>query len=213
MSIFLTRGEDTDKTDRKDSTIEKLIRMNKALSHEEPDRVPVSDFYWGGFIERWKKELNLPDDANPYYHYDMDWIVTVPNMDPWIREFETIEENTEKVVVKTGFGAYMSKKFDCPMPENYAWEIDTFGFHLMRGTTAELRDAVEVAFVPAEGRGQGGGAAYSYLDLSAVAGPTYTYWLVDVDTDGQRTVHGPLEVPFVFASPLMAPFQFAALPR
>ena len=28
MSIFLTRGEDTDSTDRKDTTIEKLIRMN-----------------------------------------------------------------------------------------------------------------------------------------------------------------------------------------
>ena len=26
-----------------------LERMNQALRHEEPDRVPISDFFWGGF--------------------------------------------------------------------------------------------------------------------------------------------------------------------
>jgi hypothetical protein len=48
----------------------------------------ASDFLdtsWGG-----RKELDLPNDASPYY-YDPDWIVTVPNMDPWIRAFETIK--------------------------------------------------------------------------------------------------------------------------
>ena len=34
--------------------------------------------------------LGLPEDANPYYYYDLDWIATVPNMDPWIRSFETL---------------------------------------------------------------------------------------------------------------------------
>ena len=125
MGRFDTTGK-SDSSERKESTLAKLTRMNKALQHEEPDRVPVSDFFWGGFIDRWRKELNLPEDANPYYYYDLDWIVTVPNMDPWIREFETIKENKEEVVVKTGYGAYMRKKFECPMPENYAWEIDTF---------------------------------------------------------------------------------------
>jgi hypothetical protein len=52
--------------------------MKTALSHREPDRVPISDFFWGGFIRRWRQELNLPADANPYYYYDLDWIVTVP---------------------------------------------------------------------------------------------------------------------------------------
>ena len=110
---------------RKDNTLRKLDRMNKALRHEEPDRVPISDFFWGGFIRRWREELGLPADANPYYYYDLDWIVTVPNMDPWIRPFETLKETAEEVVVKTGFGAIMRKVFDCPMPEFIAWEIDT----------------------------------------------------------------------------------------
>lgn len=103
----------------------KLERMARALSHQEPDRVPISDFFWGGFVERWKKELNLPDDANPYTYYDLDWIVTLPNMDPKIQPFETIREDMSEVVVKTGFGAVIRKKFDLPMPEFIAWDVDT----------------------------------------------------------------------------------------
>lgn len=103
----------------------KLERMARALSHQEPDRVPISDFFWGGFVERWKKELNLPDDVNPYTYYNLDWIVTLPNMDPKIQPFETIREDTSEVVVKTGFGAVIRKKFDLPMPEFIAWDVDT----------------------------------------------------------------------------------------
>jgi hypothetical protein len=99
--------------------------MNAALAHREPDRVPISDFFWGGFIDRWRKELSLPDQANPYHHYDLDWIVTVTNMDPRIRSFETVREDASEVVVKTGFGAVVRKKYDFPMPEFVAWEVDT----------------------------------------------------------------------------------------
>jgi uroporphyrinogen decarboxylase len=110
---------------RKESARRKLERMNKALRHQEPDRVPISDFFWGSFIERWRRELGLPRDASPYYHYDLDWVVTVPNMDPWIRPFETLKQDAEQVIVKTGFGAVMHKHFQFPMPEMRAWEIDT----------------------------------------------------------------------------------------
>lgn len=103
----------------------KLERMARALSHQEPDRVPISDFFWGGFISRWQKELNLPSDANPYYHYDMDWIVTVPNMDPHIKSFETIKEDSEEVIIKTGFETTLRKKFDFPMPEQIGWDTGT----------------------------------------------------------------------------------------
>jgi len=103
----------------------KLDRMNKALNHEEPDRVPISDFFWGSFIKRWQKELKLPDDTNPYDYYDLDWIVTMPNMDPKIQSFETIREDETEVVVKTGFLTTMRKKFDFPMPEFMSWDIDT----------------------------------------------------------------------------------------
>ena len=125
MSMFDTVGL-ADRGSRKENTQRKLERMNKALRHEEPDRVPISDFFWGGFTERWRKELGLPADASPYYHYDLDWIVTVPNMDPWIRPFETIRETPEVVVVGTGFGAVMHKRFEYPMPEMRGWQTDSF---------------------------------------------------------------------------------------
>jgi uroporphyrinogen decarboxylase len=125
MGMFDTTGRDDAAKTRSEKTLKKLERMNKALRHEEPDRVPISDFFWGGFIRRWREELELPADANPYYYYDLDWIVTVPNMDPQIRSFETIREDDQEVVVKTGYGAIMRKKFDFPMPEFIAWETDS----------------------------------------------------------------------------------------
>jgi hypothetical protein len=111
--------------ERKPSTLKKLERMSKALSHKEPDRVPISDFFWGSFINRWRHELNLPEDTDPYYYYDLDWIVTTPNMDPRIKAFETIREDEKEVVIKTGFLTTIRKKFDFPMPEQIGWDTDT----------------------------------------------------------------------------------------
>ena len=125
MGMFDTTGKDSSGQKRKENTLKKLERMNKALRHEQPDRVPISDFFWGSFIQRWRKDLGLPDDANPYYYYDLDWIVTVSNMDPFIRSFEILKENSEEVVVKTGFGAILRKKFDAPMPEFIDFETDS----------------------------------------------------------------------------------------
>jgi hypothetical protein len=113
--------------ERTNNCLAKLSRMNKALRHEEPDRVPISDFFWGSFVKRWRKDLNLPDSAEPYTYYNLDWIVTTPNMDPFIRPFETIRENEIEVVVKTGFGATMRKRFDFQMPEFISFDIDTIG--------------------------------------------------------------------------------------
>lgn len=123
--MFDTTGRATEDAPRQANTLKKLERMNKALRHEEPDRVPISDFFWGSFVRRWREELGLADDADPYSYYDLDWIVTVPNMDPQIRAFETLREDDREVVVKTGFGTVLRKKFDLPMPESIAWETDS----------------------------------------------------------------------------------------
>ena len=64
--------------------------MTKALNHQEPDRVPISDFFWGSFLERWRKDLGLADDTDIYTYYDLDWQVTIPNMDPHVRQFEIL---------------------------------------------------------------------------------------------------------------------------
>ena len=123
--MFNTTGKPYKSFSRSKNTLKKLDRLNKTLNHKEADRVPISDFFWGSFLKRWRKDLNLPDDANPYYYYDLDWIVTIPNMDPKIQSFETLKEDDTEVIVKTGFRTTIRKKFDFPMPEFIAWDIDT----------------------------------------------------------------------------------------
>lgn len=111
--------------ERTHNCLSKLDRMNKTLRHEEADRVPVSDFFWGSFVERWRKELGLAADTDIYRYYDLDWIVTVPNMDPHIKEFEVIDESDSEVTVRTGFEAVIRKKFCDPMPAYVGFDTDT----------------------------------------------------------------------------------------
>jgi hypothetical protein len=101
--------------------------MNKTLRHEEGDRVPISDFFWGSFINRWRHELGLPVDTDIYTYYDLDWQVTTPNMDPHIKEFEILKETKDEVMVRTGFEAVLRKKFADPMPAFVAFGTDTIG--------------------------------------------------------------------------------------
>ncbi len=111
--------------ERTANCLAKLDRMNKALRHQEPDRVPISDLFWGSFLERWRAELGLPADKDIYKYYDLDWIVTMPNMDPHVKQFEILEESDEEVIVRTGFEALIQKKFDHPMPAYLKFETDT----------------------------------------------------------------------------------------
>jgi hypothetical protein len=101
--------------------------MNKTLRHEEADRVPISDFFWGSFLDRWRRDLGLAKDADIYKYYDLDWIVTVPNMDPHIKPFELIEESSHHVLLRTGFEAVIRKQFADPMPAFMRFETDTVG--------------------------------------------------------------------------------------
>jgi uroporphyrinogen decarboxylase len=110
---------------RSESCTRKLERMNRTLRHEEADRVPFSDFFWSSFITRWRDELGLPADADIYRHYDLDWVVTVPNMDPHIRQFEIIKEEDHDTVLKTGFEAVIRRREGVQMPSFEHFETDT----------------------------------------------------------------------------------------
>jgi hypothetical protein len=103
----------------------KLKRMTKTIRHQEADRVPVSDFFWGSFLERWRRELGLAAGTDIYRYYDLDWVVANPNMDPRIRPFDVLEESQDHIVVRTGFGSVIRKEFADPMPAFLEFETDT----------------------------------------------------------------------------------------
>jgi uroporphyrinogen decarboxylase len=110
---------------RTPNCLAKLDRMNKALHHQEGDRVPISDFFWTNFLKRWREDLGLPADASPYYYYDLDWYATVPNMDPHVKDFEVLEETEDTITIRTGFEAIIQRKSIYPMPHFLRFETDT----------------------------------------------------------------------------------------
>src|SRR5512136_828430 len=111
--------------ERTEKGLAKLDRMTKTLRHQEADRVPISDFFWGSFLERWRRELGLAAGTDIYRYYDLDWIVTTPNMDPHIKQFEVLEETEDQIIIRTGFEAVIRKKFADPMPEFVGFDTDT----------------------------------------------------------------------------------------
>jgi len=100
---------------------EKIRRLRLALSHREPDRVPVGEFFWTGFMKRAKKKWG--DDFDPYRHFDLDYVVVNPNMDPRIRPFEIIKQTETDVVLKTGFGAVIRRAGELPMPHFESFSV------------------------------------------------------------------------------------------
>jgi uroporphyrinogen decarboxylase len=100
---------------------EKIRRMRDALAHRPGDRVPVGEFYWTGFLKQYRRKLG--EDFDPYRHFDLDYIVITPNMDPRIRPFEILEETGNDVVVKTGFGATIRRSGEAPMPRYEAFSV------------------------------------------------------------------------------------------
>ncbi|MEZ4767402.1 MAG: hypothetical protein R2844_03140 [Caldilineales bacterium] len=79
-----------------------------------------------------------------------------------------------------------------------AWEtvseIDCAGFNLYRGFNDDWSGANLQAFVPSQAPGSAQGFVYDYRDADVEPGPTYRYWLEDVDLSGQGAQHGPVTV-------------------
>lgn len=109
--------------EKTEKALGKIERVRTSLRCEQPDRIPLCDFFWTQFVERWRRELGLPSDADPYRYYDMDYYVLAPNTDPHIMPFEVLRENEGEVVVRTGYGAIVRKVHGYPMPEYVDWDL------------------------------------------------------------------------------------------
>ena len=104
----------------------KTQRVIAALNREEPDRVPIGEFFWTNFLRRAKAELEVGDDFDPYRHWDLDLIVINPNMDPHIQGIDVLEDTPERKVVKTGFGATIEMHGTHPMPYYVDFDTQTY---------------------------------------------------------------------------------------
>ena len=101
----------------------KIERVILSPDRREPDRVPLGDFYWTEFLNRWREKFNLPPDTDIYEYYDLDVKVISPNMDPKVESCQIIEETSEYVVFKSGFGCTVKKMFAAPMPMFLDFEL------------------------------------------------------------------------------------------
>jgi hypothetical protein len=108
---------------------EKTERVSKAMQHQEPDRLPLAEWFAGEFVARWvdwrKEQGAIKDDAelvtaswasisddeemdiNKYY--DLDVMLVVPNSDP---KFITpdVQAGEEFTIVNSGFGCTIKKR-------------------------------------------------------------------------------------------------------
>ena len=73
-------------------------------------------------------------------------------------------------------------------------ELNNLGFNLWRGMSAGEPDTqLNTDLIPSQAPGSTQGQAYEWIDqANLTAGPTYYYWLEDVDVNGRVTRHGPV---------------------
>jgi uroporphyrinogen decarboxylase len=77
-------------------------RIAIALSHKEPDRVPVCDAPWASTVDNWRKEGFLIDsDPADYFAYEMKWLF--PDNTPRF-PYRILEENSEYIVETNSYG-------------------------------------------------------------------------------------------------------------
>ena len=110
---------------RNASAFAKVERIRNCLRHQEPDRIPIWENFWTGFVRRWRQELGLPADADPNRYYDLDMVYCGPNLDPQVQQFETLRQTDTEEVIRTGFGATIRKVHDFAMPEFVDFDTDT----------------------------------------------------------------------------------------
>lgn len=71
-------------------------------------------------------------------------------------------------------------------------EVNNQGFNVYRSDAADgTREQLNAALIPSKAPGSTSGAAYEYVDSTAVAGNTYYYWVESVDLSGATALSGP----------------------
>lgn len=95
---------------------EKRKRVLTTLNRQEPDRIPIGEWFWGTFLTRCRRDFQQEPNFDPYRYFDLDLVVINPNMDPHIQQFQVLEETPDHITVKTGWECTVKKLFAYPMP-------------------------------------------------------------------------------------------------
>ena len=83
MSMFDTTGQAAPAMPGpQGKPLRKLERMNARCATRSPTGCRSAIFSGAASSSAGGGNSACPPTANPYYYYDLDWIVTVPNMDP-----------------------------------------------------------------------------------------------------------------------------------
>ncbi|MBN1592584.1 MAG: right-handed parallel beta-helix repeat-containing protein, partial [Candidatus Coatesbacteria bacterium] len=84
-------------------------------------------------------------------------------------------------------------------------EIDNAGFDLYRTEAGEISTAKKLndRMIPARGSAAAG-ASYEFADRNVKISVIYSYYLIDIDTSGKATAHGPVEAR-VLSRPVVIP--------
>jgi hypothetical protein len=80
-------------------------RVLAALKFEKPDRVPIYDSFWEEFVEAWRREKGLPNEADIADYYGLDLVVVVPDETPFPNQQGVLEATRDHQIVRTGWGA------------------------------------------------------------------------------------------------------------
>jgi len=78
-------------------------RFRLALSHQEPDRVPICDTVWPTTEARWRRE-GLPEDQSAFSYFGYEWIGQGADVSFQLPE-ETLEETDAYRIFRGNYGA------------------------------------------------------------------------------------------------------------
>jgi uroporphyrinogen decarboxylase len=78
-------------------------RFLAALSHEEADRIPVTDTQWPTTVERWHRE-GLPADRSPHDYFGYEWACQGADISFQLPQ-ETLSEDEGSRTIRDEFGA------------------------------------------------------------------------------------------------------------
>ncbi len=84
-------------------------RVMKALSFQEPDRVPQFVPFWPEFEDIWRRQMGLGPEAEPVEHYDLDMVVVAADETSWPTNAEVLQHDGRVYYERTGWGAVHRK--------------------------------------------------------------------------------------------------------